>query len=133
MPTLEEVFASYFDRLADRVCDRILERLATRGGRVTLNEAENAALASVVRTGGAALSERRPVLAAPTQDRPLPGGALPAPQAVVDAPSPPPSVELTPEVMKELFDTATRSRLPHAAPTFPLPEGVRRASLDPTK
>jgi hypothetical protein len=85
MPTLEEVLASFVDRLAIRIGDRVVDRLTamtTSGPRASdVHEAATAPAPPPAPEG------RRPVLAAPTQDRPLPGGMyVPPPERAVALP-----------------------------------------------
>lgn len=108
MATLEEVFASYFDRLADRVADRIMAKLAaarpvTTAAPSPVEAARAQAPADVIaavdamRPPAGGGHERRAVLPQQNFDRPMPGSGasfhpsmVAPPQPVVDAPPQPP-------------------------------------------
>ena len=134
---LEEIIVSYFDRMADRMADRIVQRL---GQRAAVAGVDTLAAIPTVAEGdvGRPAPERRPIQRAPTQDRPQPGGHVPAAAAasghpVTDSPDgPPPSLSpITPPSIGVAADG--RRAIPNAdysgAPSPGAPPVERRAIL----
>jgi hypothetical protein len=134
MPTLEEVLASYADRLGrtagTKAAEHVLAVLEARGvippeGQRFVGMAGSGgsvvAVTEAVAPGTAPSTAsdgvRRPILPAPTQDRPQPGGAFGASPPA--APTSPP------------YPTAVAQPVVDPPPPPPPPNEERRATLDP--